>query len=142
MFGLQMVNEMESFQREIDQLFRGCGFVPTAKFDRQAAHLDLRTTDEAFVVEAPLPGIDVEKLDISVLGRRLTLAGELATTDVGDDVTWHRQERDRGTFRQTLLLSTDVDSNKVEAEYENGVVRISLQKAVSAKPQKISVKAV
>ena len=141
MFGLQMINEMESFQREMDQLFRGCGFNPAIKPARQTDRLSIREADDAYVVEASLPGIDIEKLDISVLGRRLTISGELATTYFGEVVTWHRQERGGGAFRQTLLLPLDVDNDKVEAEYQNGILRISLQKAASAMPKKISVKA-
>ena len=141
MFGFQMINEMESFQREMDQLFHGCGFTPAIKPARQTDSFSMREVDDAYVVEAPLPGIDIEKLEISVLGRRLTLSGELAKIDAGETVTWHRQERRGGTFSQTLLLPMDVDSDKVEAVYQNGILQISLQKAASAMPKKISVKA-
>lgn len=141
MFGLQMVNEMQSFQREIDQLFGGCGFAPAHKSIRQPDRFSLRVVEDAYVVEAPLPGIDLEKLEINVLGRRLTLSGELVPAASGDAVTWHRQERSGGPFRQTLLLPLDVDSDKVDAEYKNGILRISLKKAASALPKKISVNA-
>ncbi len=141
MFGLQMINEMESFQREMDQIFRGCGLPSVRSAVRQEDRLNWREGDEDFVVETPLPGIDVEKLEISVLGRRLTLSGERTASETAEDVTWHRQERDRSGFRQTLLLPMDVDSDKVNAEYKNGILRISLPKAASAIPKKISIKA-
>ena len=145
MFGLQMVNEMESFQREIDQLFRGCGFVPARQPVRQSARqserLKLRDADDLYVVETPLPGIDAEKLDISVLGRRLTLAGELVDSEIPEEVTWHLQERERSKFRQTMLLPLDVDSEDVKAEYRDGILRISLKKVATAVPKKIAVKA-
>lgn len=141
MFGLQMINEMENFQREMEQLFRGCGLPAVPSAVRQAERLNWRDSADALVVETPLPGIDVEQLEISVLGRHLTISGELAGNKVGEDVTWHRQERDSGVFRQSLLLPVDVDSDKVNAEYKNGILRISLPKAASAIPKKISIKA-
>ena len=140
MFGLQMGNEMESFQQEMEKIFRGCGFTPVREPNSSAKRLKLRDAGEAFVVEAQLPGINAETLDINVLGRRLTLAGEFAEADAGEAVTWHRQERSRGAFRQALQLPLDVDSDKVEAEYKHGILRINLPKAASALPKQISVK--
>ena len=140
MFGLQMVNEMESFQQEMEQIFRGCGFTPLRASNSSTERLKFRDAGEAFVVEAQLPGINVETLDINVLGRRLTLAGEFAEADAGEAVTWHRQERSRGSFRQALQLPLEVDSDKVDAEYKHGILRINLPKAASALPKQISVK--
>lgn len=141
MIRAQRINEMERFQRELGQLFHGCGFAAPPSADAGARRFRLQDDESAFVVEAPLPGIDIEKLDISVLGRRLTLSGELAAAQLDEQATWHRQERDRGAFRQTLLLPVDVDHEQIEAVYENGILRVSLQKAASALPRKISVKA-
>ncbi|MCK4690795.1 MAG: hypothetical protein KAT20_03245, partial [Desulfuromonadales bacterium] len=81
MFARQMMNEIDNFQCEIEQLFRGLGF--NERFDVRMQGLQLKTEDrgEAVQVEAVLPGLDVEKLDISVLGRRMTLSGEFAEVE-------------------------------------------------------------
>lgn len=141
MLGLHIFNEIDQLQREMDSLFRGFGFGPAFEVRNQATRYSLKDTGETFRVEAILPGIDVDKLDIKVLGRQLTLSGEYAASSVPEDAVWHRRERRAGAFKQSLQLSTNVDTEKVEAEYKNGVLLIDLPKAASALPRKISVKA-
>ncbi len=140
MFGLQMFNEMEKLQREMDQVFRGTGLCEPARAQQLASRLKLRDTGEAFVVEAPLPGIDSDKLEINVLGRRLSLSGEYRAEEVADNALWHRQERPSGAFKQAIHLPAAIDADKVEAEYKHGTLRVNLPKAQSAKPLKIAVK--
>ena len=140
MFGLQMINEIDSFQRELEQLFRSGGLTSAIQPERNRVRLSLQDSGEALVVEAPLPGVNVEKLDIQVLERRLTLSGELVATESGGAVSWHRQERTRGAFQHTLQLPVAVDNDRIEAEYKNGILRITLPKAASALPKQINVK--
>ncbi len=140
MFGLQLVTEMENVQREMDQLFRGFGFSPA--YGSQAKQVNFQVTDngESFSVEAPLPGLDSEKLDISVLGRRLTVSGEFSRPELPADVRWHCQECNTEAFEQSLQLPADLDTEKVEAEYKMGILRLNLPKAASALPKKIEIK--
>ena len=91
-------------------------------------------------MEAVLPGLDAEKIDINVLGRRLTVAGEFAQPEIPDGATWHRRERAGGRFEKSLQLSANIDADQVEAEYQQGILRIKLPKAASALPKKIEVK--
>ncbi|HEY5672129.1 MAG TPA: Hsp20/alpha crystallin family protein [Malonomonas sp.] len=140
MFGLQMINEIETFQRELDQLFRSGGLTQAAQPARNRVRMNLQDTGEAFVIEAPLPGVNAEQLDIQVLERRLTISGEYASTEHEDAVTWHRQERVSGAFQQTLLLPVAVDNDRIVADYKNGILSITLPKAASALPKQISIK--
>jgi HSP20 family protein len=140
MFGLQMINEIDSFQRELEQLFRSGRSAQAIQPERNRLRLSLQDTGEAFVVSASLPGVNVEKLDIQVLDRRLALCGEFAATESADAVTWHRQERAGGVFQQTLLLPVAVDNDRIAAEYKNGILQITLPKAASALPKQINVK--
>ena len=141
MFGLQMIHEMDNLQREMDKLFGGFGLTPFYLERQQRRELTVRDAGEAFQVEAALPGLDIDKLDISIVGRRLTLAGEFASADAPEGATWHRRERSAERFEKSLLLNANVDTEQVEATYEQGVLRITLPKAASALPKKISVKA-
>lgn len=140
-FGLQFVNEMENMQREMDQLFRSFGFNPT--YEPQDRQIDFKVTDngESFSVEAPLPGLDIEKLDITVLGRRLTVSGEFSHPELPQDIRWHRQERSSGAFEKNLQLAANLDTEKVAAEYKQGILKINLPKAASALPKKIEITA-
>lgn len=139
MFGLQFVNEMESMQREMDQLFRGFGYSPAYGSQRKQLNFKATDTGESIHVEAPLPGLDIEKLNITVLGRRLTVSGEFSRSEVSQDVRWHRQERSAGTFEKNIQLPVNLDTEKVEAEYRQGILKINLPKAVSALPKKIGI---
>jgi HSP20 family protein len=125
----------------MDQLLGGLGFRVVAEPRSDATAFRVRDTGTAYRVEASLPGIDVEKLDIDILGRRLSLTAETAGTDAGDDVVWHRRERRSAAFRKSLMLPEEVEADQVEAEYKNGHLTVTLPKAAALLPKKISVKA-
>ena len=141
MFGLQMFNEMESLNREMDQLLCGLGLSRSPEKRNDNAGLRVKDTGVEYKVEASLPGIDVKHLEIDVLGRQLSLSAEMADSEVGDDVIWHRRERRRKAFKKSFMLPEEIDSEQVEAEYKNGILMITLPKAASVLPKKISVKA-
>jgi len=140
MFGLQIMNDARNMQREMDQLFRGFGFSPAPI--AQDSHIEFQVQDNGdhYNIKASLPGLDSEKLNISVLGRRVTIAGEFSDPDIPEDGVWHRQERSRGKFEQNIQLSTHLDMGKIEAEYVDGILHMTLPKAASALPKKIAVK--
>jgi len=96
--------------------------------------------DEALEIEAELPGLKLDELEIFVTGNnQLTLKGE-RTSAVPEKSLRHRQERGFGKFVRTLTLPFAVDADSVDARLENGVLRIKLTKHESAKARKITVK--
>ena len=141
MFALQMIHEMDRAQREMEQFFRGLG-VSSAVVPRHDTIFKVKDSGEAFEVEAILPGLDVGKLDINVLGRKLTLAGEFSGANAPEGSLWHRHERPQGRFERSLQLAANIDDERVEAEYRQGILRIKLPRAASALPKKINVKTV
>jgi len=141
MFGLQMIQEMDNVQREMEQLFRGLGFTPAQPSCQQPGNMTVKDLGSAFQVEAVLPGLDVNKVDINVLGRRLTLAGDFVRPVIPEGATWHRRERAHASFEKSLQLAANVEAEQVEAEYQQGILRIKLPKAASAMPKKIAIKA-
>ncbi|MBX9678860.1 MAG: Hsp20/alpha crystallin family protein [Gemmataceae bacterium] len=95
---------------------------------------------DGFRLEAELPGLKLEDLDITVTGRnQLTIKGE-RKPEVTENGQAHRQERMFGSFVRTLTLPALVDENKVEARIEHGVLHVYLPKHEAAKPRKIQVK--
>ena len=95
--------------------------------------------DKVFV-EAELPGLDLKDLEIYVTaGNHLTLKGE-RKPNVPEKGLWHRQERGFGKFSRSLTLPFNVDADKVDARFENGVLLVALPKHESARPRKITVK--
>jgi HSP20 family protein len=103
--------------------------------------LNVWADDHNLYAEADLPDVDPAKLDVTVTeGNTLTVAGERTAPEVPGAV-WVRQERPYGRFARTVTLPVLVDADKVEASYENGVLKLTLPKSEAAKPRKITVKA-
>ena len=93
--------------------------------------------DELFV-EAELPGLKADDLDISVEGDVLTIKGQRGEATV-QGATFHRRERGVGAFSRVLRLPVPVDANRVQASFRDGVLLVTLPKAEEAKPRKIKV---
>lgn len=95
---------------------------------------------EVLIVEAELPGLSLDDIEIFVTGQnQLTLKGERKAPEVTKSAV-HRQERDFGNFVRALTLPFPVDDGKVEARLDNGVLTIRLPKHEAARPRKIEIK--
>lgn len=94
---------------------------------------------EALFVEAELPGVKIEDLEITAVGNELTLSGKRGETPQAD-ATYHRRERGTGPFSRVVRLPVEVDAAKVSAALHTGVLLITLPKAEAAKPRKVQVK--
>lgn len=92
------------------------------------------------VVEAEVPGLAEDALDISVVGDELTIKGE-RKPETEEGVSYHRHERGTGSFVRVLRLTAEVSADGVTATLRDGVLRIQLPKAEAAKPRKINVQA-
>jgi HSP20 family protein len=92
------------------------------------------------IVTTELPGVDPKSVDISVMGKTLTLRGSREPEDLREDDSFHRRERWHGQFTKTIEMPFNIDSNRVEAKFSKGVLRITLPRAEADKPRKIAVK--
>lgn len=136
-----------TLRRELDSIagFLRNQFVPGhPQFLRpaapQVARVNLAEDGDNIRVEMLAPGLDQEKIDISVLNDQLTISGEKkdALADVPGEKAL-RNERPKGRFTRTFTLPSEVNPDQVTAEYQNGVLKLNLPRAESAKPKKISV---
>jgi HSP20 family protein len=141
MFGLQIRQDIDSFQREMEQLLTGLGWSPETVQAAPESGFQVKDQGDSYLAQAALPGLDLSQLDISVLGRKLSINGAFSESERAEDVRWYRRERHQGKFERTLQLATDIDIERVEAEYNKGILKLKLPKAASALPKKISVKA-
>ena len=136
-FGASAWDQLQRIQNEMHRLLDRPGGDGYLSFPA----VNIREEDEALNVEAELPGMNLEDLEIFVTGNtQLTLKGERKAM-VANKGTQHRQERPFGKFVRTLTLPFPVDDTKVEARLANGVLRIHLPKHEAARPRKIVVKA-
>jgi HSP20 family protein len=128
--------------REVDrmnQLFSGAGFPGTVVQEFPA--VNAWSDGNEAVVTTELPGVDPAAVDISVVGRTLTLRGTRTPEEAGDGGSYHRRERWYGDFIRTIELPFSVESARVEAAFSKGVLTITLPRAEAEKPRKIAVKA-
>ncbi|WP_428408390.1 Hsp20/alpha crystallin family protein [Hyphococcus sp.] len=101
---------------------------------------DIFETDNAVVIEAEMPGVSRDKVDITLENRVLTIRGE-AEAHAREGWRPVYGEYGEGDYERVFSLSEDIDSEKIDASFRNGVLRLELPKAESVKSRKISVKA-
>ncbi|MDA8306127.1 MAG: Hsp20/alpha crystallin family protein [Deltaproteobacteria bacterium] len=94
--------------------------------------------EDKIYVEAEISGIKAEDLDISVVGRTLTISGERKPEEA-QNVNYHRRERKWGSFRKALTLPEDVNTEAVLAECKDGLLKLVLPKPEHVKPRKITI---
>lgn len=137
-----LLNEFSRAQEHVNRLVQRFGPAqPGALFGLGSVFPPLNAWDDedAIYVEAELPGLSLDKLEIYVTdGNQLTIKGE-RTPPTEPKSAWHRQERGFGGFTRTLTLPVLVDSDKVEARLELGVLQLKLPKSPKAKPRRIQV---
>ena len=101
--------------------------------------LDLSETAEGYTVEAALPGVKPEDIEITVENNVLTIRGETRQESDSKQRNFHRIERRFGSFQRTIGLPTTVKADAIKADLTNGVLRLEIPKAEEVKPRKISV---
>jgi HSP20 family protein len=137
-----LLAQFRRLEEELDEVFGsatpwtgGIRSLPPGAFPA----INVGATDEHVTVYLFAPGIDASKLDISIQQNVLTVKGEREVAR-DDEATYYRQERFGGEFRRVISLPDDVDPERVEASYRDGVVQISVRRREAAKPRQISIR--
>ena len=118
---------------EFERLFNG---VATAQ--DSSLSMDLYKKGDVFIAEIDMPGVDPASIDIDIDDRTLTVRAARASVS-GDDIEWLTRERRNGTFARQLTLGRGLATDRIEATYVDGVLKLTLPVAEEAKPRKISV---
>ena len=130
--------------RLFEDFFRGPGlwggFADMSRAGFEPA-VDVRETADEVIVEAELPGIEPEDVDVSLEGRTLRLTGERRHEHEERTKSVHRVERFYGSFERHIPLPEGIDPEKVEASYKNGVLSVHVGKREDVRPRSIPVKA-
>lgn len=101
--------------------------------------VDIRETPEKLVISTELPGLDKKDVHITLENQVLTIAGERTFEKEVKDETCHRIERSYGTFSRSFTLPANLQTDKVDAKFDKGVLTIQVPKAEESKPRKISI---
>ncbi|MFL6468401.1 MAG: Hsp20/alpha crystallin family protein [Pyrinomonadaceae bacterium] len=135
--------EMRSLQDEVNRLF-------SSSFNRGGNNeimrgawspsVDILENKDNIVLEAELPGMSPDDVHISVENNVLTIQGERKFEKKEDEDNFHRLERSYGSFTRSFTLPPTVSSDNVNAEFENGILRLTLAKREEAKPRRIEIR--
>jgi len=136
------VREMMTLREAMDRLFDDAFTRPINLRDGgwSAPAVDMYQTDDEVVVRVALPGFEADEVQINVTGDVLTLRGEMKQQEEKKERAWHIREQRWDSFERSLALPTEVMADKAVADFENGILTITLPKAEEVKPKTISVK--
>lgn len=128
--------EMERVETDWSNFLSGFGLSRAVKYPP----VNILTSENDVVVTSEIPGINLEDVDLTVTGDTLTIRGKRQPQEIKEGQTWHRRERSCGEFFRTIRLPFTVENSKVSADYNKGILRITLPRAEAERPRKISVK--
>lgn len=131
--------EIRQLREEFDQLMNRRSPSSISRPSEFPA-VNIWSNDEAIIVTAEMPGVQVNDVNLTVHNDQLTIRGKRGSYECAENEVYHRRERGFGEFVRTVGLPFSVDSEKVDAAFSNGVLKISLPRAEADKPKQIIIK--
>ena len=125
--------------RELERMSRAFGR-PAAPSQAEFPAVNLWVAADGATATMEIAGVNPEEIDISVVGKTLTVRGSRKPGETKKDEQYHRKERWYGRFSRSLELPFNVEANKVKASYSKGVLSVELPRAEAEKPKKIEIK--
>jgi len=135
--------DFERMRRDMDWLwdsFFERGTLRSEEGGEWLPSLDVAETKNEIVVKAEVPGLESKDIDISLSDGLLTIKGEKKQEREEKEENYHLVERSYGSFARSIRLPNEVQSDKINASYKNGVLRIVLPKSEEAKKKEIKIK--
>ena len=133
-------SELDRMRREMDRLFDSfSGYTPRAQTGLWPA-INVSHDRDNYYLRAEIPGVNAKDLEVTTTRDAVSLAGKRSFVREEEKASFHRREREEGSFRRTITLPGEFNGGGVEARYADGVLEITLPKAEGAKPKQIPVK--
>jgi HSP20 family protein len=134
--------ELSTFRKEMDNLFKrffgeAQPFGPLA--EGWAPSVDVSESEDKLLVKVELPGLEAKDVEVNLSGDLLTIKGEKKTEQERKEEKYHYSERYYGSFERSFRLPVPVQTDKIEADFEKGVLTISLPKVEEAKTKSIKI---
>ena len=136
--------EMLTLQDRMNRLFNGSEFRPGHWDDDLAMTnwhpvVDIYDSDDKIVIKAELPGMDKKDISIDLKDRVLTLKGERSLENEVKEDRYYRKERTFGKFERSFTLPMGLDSEKIKADYKDGLLKIEVNKPEKENPKQITI---
>ncbi|MFB2979553.1 Hsp20/alpha crystallin family protein [Microseira sp. BLCC-F43] len=126
----QPFHEMESLRRQMDQLFdEFAGMNRETSSKTWAPAIELKDENDHLVLRAEIPGVEGKDLDIQVAREAVSISGEHRYEKKTEEKGFYRSEFRYGSFQRTIPLPVPVENDKVQAEFKNGILTLTLPKA-------------
>lgn len=137
--------QIDHFRTEIDRLFdRFFDWRPSlfgGEDGQWMPSVDISETSKAVIVKAEVPGMDPKDIQVSINNNILTIQGEKKQEKEEKEENVHRVERSYGSFYRAIQLPAEVDPEKADAKYKNGILKLKLPKTREESVKKIEIKA-
>jgi HSP20 family protein len=137
--------ELMTLRQAMDRLFDDTMYRPLAGIvgtEYARVPLDVRATSDALLVEASLPGMRPEDVDITIENGTLTIKAIDATERSTEDRGWLVREISRGSVMRTVTLPSGLEADKADASFEHGILRLRIPKAEQVRPKQIRIQPV
>ncbi len=136
--------DLISFKERMDRLFedalgRSRGVDESLAPGSWSPAVDIYETGENIVMKAEIPGINRKNITLEVKENTLTLKGERKFEKEVKEENYHRIERSYGSFQRSFTLPSNIERDKVEAKFQDGILEVTLPKVETAKPKQIKV---
>lgn len=130
----------DDLHREIDKLFdASAGSVPALQDEVLAPRLDISEDENSIYVDADLPGFDQKDINVTMKGDTLTISAKKEKVEEKKKKNYYRCERFQGNFYRALTVPKSVDTSKIKAEHNSGVLHLTLPKKEQEKEKEISI---
>ncbi|SIS43921.1 Hsp20/alpha crystallin family protein [Neptunomonas antarctica] len=136
------MGNLTRFNRLMDDTFLNDFFMPVEKrMGSRLPAIDVHETDEKYLVNVDLPGINKEDIHVSMENGVLTVKGETQTEEKEEkEGKMIRRERHVGSYMRQFTVGSEVDPDAIDARFENGVLSLELKKLEKSKPNKLEIK--
>ncbi|MDY6904497.1 MAG: Hsp20/alpha crystallin family protein [Thermodesulfobacteriota bacterium] len=133
-------NELEQLQNRLDNLWTNFRGMPQRMPDAGVfPAVNLTENKDNYYLRAELPGVTADDVSIETLNNAVTLTGERKLPQEDEKARFHRRERDAGRFSRIIKMPGQIDSDKIEARLQDGILTLTIPKAEAAKPRQIAI---